>query len=247
MYDYSKIDEYLAFINDEKIWEYELVADPLLGYLKHYRRPWAYRFLMDKCSQESRVLEIGAGSPLILRALRREIGCECWVLDPMEGKGNGPTNFKKIAGNNSDMTFIANEIGDFSPSLPDNYFDFVFSVSVLEHIPLHEFDKCFDDMIRVTKPGGVIVHLVDLCIDGQPNRSIFDYLLSVSEKKGLREFTPGSPFDFEGCQKDPNLFFLSPTVWNIWRKGAPKAPFFKKFKRMISFNVGYTKPDCLSL
>lgn len=52
--------------------------------------------------------------------------------------------------------------GGKSGELPDANFDVVFSVSVLEHVPYGEiFDVC-NDMRRVTKPGGLSVHSIDV-------------------------------------------------------------------------------------
>jgi ubiquinone/menaquinone biosynthesis C-methylase UbiE len=43
------------------------------------------------------------------------------------------------------------------PLLPDNFVDAVVSVSALEHNDHADFDKCIDELLRVTKHSGQIV------------------------------------------------------------------------------------------
>lgn len=44
---------------------------------------------------------------------------------------------------------------------PDDYFDVVLSVDVLEHVPAEAKDEAIREMIRVTRPGGRLIHLLD--------------------------------------------------------------------------------------
>ena len=45
---------------------------------------------------------------------------------------------------------------------PDNYFDLVFSVTVLHHIPYDKKEKMISEICRVTKKGGYIIILEDI-------------------------------------------------------------------------------------
>lgn len=45
----------------------------------------------------------------------------------------------------------------FCPQIPDNYYDVVFSISVLEHVP-YIFNAA-DNIVRITKPGGLIINI----------------------------------------------------------------------------------------
>ena len=47
--------------------------------------------------------------------------------------------------------------------IPTNHFDVVFSVSVVEHI--EDFESLFSDNIRIVKPGGLILHMIDIYLD----------------------------------------------------------------------------------
>lgn len=50
---------------------------------------------------------------------------------------------------------------------PDNWFDRVFCISVLEHIPDRHTDAA-REMVRVLKPGGYLLLTMDVVIEGKP-------------------------------------------------------------------------------
>ena len=52
-------------------------------------------------------------------------------------------------------------MGDFSGELMPSYFDFVVSISVVEHVPLDSINAFFQDCSRVLKTGGNMLHAVD--------------------------------------------------------------------------------------
>lgn len=56
----------------------------------------------------------------------------------------------------SNCEYILNEKDDLS-IFDDNTFDFVFSVIVLQHIPINLTKKYIEEFIRITKPEGIIV------------------------------------------------------------------------------------------
>ena len=45
-------------------------------------------------------------------------------------------------------------LGEFSEELPDEYFDYIISVSVVEHVPTDELGAFMADSARVLRPGG---------------------------------------------------------------------------------------------
>lgn len=60
---------------------------------------------------------------------------------------------------------------DSKKMIPDSTFDAVFSISVAEHVPLNQLESFFHDAIRITKPGGLIIHNIDIHInDSTMNR-----------------------------------------------------------------------------
>lgn len=103
----------------------------------------------------ARVLEAGGGNSRVLRVLAENN--ECWLVDKFEGKGSGPKDMPRIPG----VKFTLDYMGTFNPDIPDNYFDTVISISVMEHIPLEKLEDFFIDCARVLKPGGTMIHAID--------------------------------------------------------------------------------------
>lgn len=80
-----------------------------------------------------------------------------------EGVGNGPNEDQNFPTIRAARCYL----GDFSPDLPDDYFDFVVSVSVVEHVPSPALETLFADSARVLRPGGLLLHAIDLYVFDQ--------------------------------------------------------------------------------
>ena len=105
----------------------------------------------------ARILEVGGGESRVLDRVTAA-GNECWNADDFGGSGNGPLHMPK----RTEYKIVPVLLGSFSPDIPSNYFDFVFSISVVEHIPGRDLAAFFADACRVLKPGGVMFHAIDL-------------------------------------------------------------------------------------
>lgn len=138
--------------------------------------------------------------------------------------------------------------------MPDNYFDFVFSVSVMEHVPIEEWGRCFEDITRVVKTGGIIFHAIDCCMDsgnqlllaqlGLPVTEMadaLDELTKIGSAGDIEPLDPTQRITLDDIIKDPCALYLSPVVWNIWRKIDTENRFFSTFRRVTSLNVAYRK------
>ena len=93
----------------------------------------------------------GAGTGGLAVVLNKNFNCEVFGIEPdndefeiIQNKcsevGIDKNNFKKEFGENL--------------AFDDNQFDFVHCFTVLEHV--QDVEKCIDEMIRITKPGGKI-------------------------------------------------------------------------------------------
>jgi SAM-dependent methyltransferase len=60
---------------------------------------------------------------------------------------------------NQDVRFIQGDIANLE--FPSNFFDRIFSVSVLEHVPIVARTRVFDELFRVLRPGGLAVLTID--------------------------------------------------------------------------------------
>ncbi len=117
-----------------------------------------------------RICEVGGGACRALARLAKRKGVhqrarnECWNADRFEGHGNGPVRAPRIRG----VRHVRANMGEFSAEFADASFDVVFSISVLEHVPVERLGECFADMARILKPGGRMLHAIDLYVDDEP-------------------------------------------------------------------------------
>ena len=130
--------------------------DPAICDLKVYQDYLTYCFIRRNVAPGARILEVGGGDSRILKFFSSEY--ECWNADKCEGLGNGPVKFTS-----PHYRIVYDYVGSFNPELPDSYFDFVFSISALEHTPEDETIRVnvLKDMNRVLKPGCPSFHCFD--------------------------------------------------------------------------------------
>lgn len=102
------------------------------------------------------ICEVGGGDSRVLRRLAPTHACV--NADRFEGAGQGPTDLPEIPG----VRFVRTFMGDFDPALADASFDVLFSISVIEHVPDEDLAPAFADMARLLKPGGRLLHAIDL-------------------------------------------------------------------------------------
>lgn len=100
---------------------------------------------------------------------------------------------------------------------PENYFDFIYSKSVLEHV--RNTDNFLSEALRVLKPGGVFVALTP---DWKSQQKIFwdDYThVKPFTQKGLRDALRIHGFADADCE----YFYQLPFVWkHPWLSVVPK-------------------------
>src|SRR5947207_2430214 len=105
--------------------------------LKDLQRPWAVKAILGSVPRGSRLLEIGAGEPVVAELLAR-LGYDVTVVDPYDGRDRGPADVDAIRAAAPHVRVIQ---GVFPGDLPDNEsFDCIYSISVLEHLPTQTLD-----------------------------------------------------------------------------------------------------------
>jgi len=127
--------------------------------LKSYQDLLVFGFIKENIPTGSKILEIGGGHSRVLNKLADTY--ECWNIDKHEGLGNGP----KAPQRQYNSRLILDYIGNFTPHLPNEYFDFVFSISVLEHSPPDKneiYSKILADINRTLAPNAFSLHCLDL-------------------------------------------------------------------------------------
>ena len=68
-------------------------------------------------------------------------------------------------------------MGSFSMDLPGGYFDVLSSISVVEHVPLKDFENFFKDMAGIMKTGGTMYHALIFTLEmNLPKKQIIDWI-----------------------------------------------------------------------
>lgn len=119
-----------------------------------------YEFLEDARGLD--IAEIGGGDSRLLRAISKQN--RCVNIEPFDGNDGGPTAAVKIPG----VKNIRSLLGESSDDVADESFDIVFSISVVEHIPIHQLEAFFGDGLRILRPGGLWLHAIDVYLGEEP-------------------------------------------------------------------------------
>lgn len=196
--------------------------------LKCYQDLLVYGFIIENISPGSRILEIGGGDSRVLGKLASSY--ECWNIDKYQGRGNGPTK----APESKEYHLIKDYIGSFNPLARNRYFDFVFSISVLEHTK-ESSEKSFlnilKDMNRVMAPGALSLHCLDLVIKqkGIWSNPILMFLFEKSNT--VNRFVP-----FQELLADNDLYLMTKDGYDrCWRDITHKE--YDEFGKPFSYNV----------
>ncbi len=174
--------------------------DPMTCDLKVYQDYLMYTYIVANVPKGSRILEVGGGDSRILRYFAKDY--ECWNVDKCEGLGNGPIQFTS-----PHYRIVSDYLGSFNPELPDAHFDFVFSISALEHTPEDQTvrENLVRDLHRILKPGAATFHLFD-CIwrrDGKTwINSLVPYLYATVP--AATRFVPPA-----ALENDPSIYYMS--------------------------------------
>src|SRR5262249_28235694 len=92
--------------------------------LKDVQRPWALKTIAATVERGSRLLEIGAGEPVVAAMLAR-LGYDVTVVDPYDGRDGGPTGFDAMAADYPNVRIVR---GVFPDDVADEgSFDCVYS------------------------------------------------------------------------------------------------------------------------
>jgi glycosyltransferase involved in cell wall biosynthesis/ADP-heptose:LPS heptosyltransferase/tetratricopeptide (TPR) repeat protein/ubiquinone/menaquinone biosynthesis C-methylase UbiE len=210
---------------------YGRAVDPDDCDLKDYQDLLVLSFIRENIPSGSRILDIGGGDSRILKHLKDEY--ECWNLDKLEGLGNGP-----VGVNSTGYRLVRDYIGNFNKELPDGYFDFVFSISALEHVPDDNQDylrNIRDDIERILKPGGYSLHCFDIVIKKD---SVWTNKLLPFLCQNLKTITPFVPL--EELELDPDLYVMTEKSYQKrWQHITKKS--YTEFGKPLSYNILWQK------
>jgi hypothetical protein len=185
--------------------------------MKDLQRCWAVKAVLGNVERGARVLEIGAGEPLVAGLLSR-LGYEVVVVDDYMGGGNGPREFKRFQAAYPDVRIVR----ELFPPREDVGEDFgaVLSISVLEHVPLEQVGAVVakgHELVR--KRGGCSIHAVDHVLAGWGAEEHREKLERIVAALGLSAEELAARI--EAMEADPETYFVSAEAHNRWRGDLP--------------------------
>jgi SAM-dependent methyltransferase len=135
--------------------------------IKAHNRPWIEE--VGEFRKNQRVLEVGGAYSGLPAFLGTKYGVEPWVADDFGATSEEPLwsrwgDPKELQTRFPTVHYVFRRLGEFAPELETDSFDRVFSVSTLEHIPSAARARVVEDMHRITKPGGLQIHTIDVSV-----------------------------------------------------------------------------------
>jgi glycosyltransferase involved in cell wall biosynthesis/ubiquinone/menaquinone biosynthesis C-methylase UbiE len=183
------------------------------GDLKDVQRPWMLKAILGHVPRGGRLLEIGAGEPVVADLLN-SLGYEVWIVDPYDGSGNGPQEFERFRDKYPNLRFIRDLFSD-RLNLEEKSFDCIYSISVLEHVPTEYFPGVFAGLKKFLKADGLSLHAVDHVHKGQGDSKHLAKLRLMVEGFGLG--ADNLDRMLEEMRDDAETYYLSAESHNRWR------------------------------
>lgn len=232
----------LKFVTKEEYWDIEdseiikLLPTKFQWHLKSIQDGMAFNFLHQL---KGKVIgETGGGDSRILEYLCKTN--QTYNIDYFKGKDGGPDGEINI----NKVTNILAHLGEFSPNLKDNFFDYLFSVSVIEHVEYHDIDDYFKDCHRILKPGGKMIHLIGAYIEEDDNsyitarikkyENIFES--GLFEPEGDYKLTDNGQVKFR-CEYASN----PDNMMQLWNKSAPNLRAKRAVGQSVTLMLKATK------
>jgi SAM-dependent methyltransferase len=188
----SGIVTHLEMATVDQLFEYKHAGfelDPFPGYtpdqwgIKAHNRPWVEQRM--RLAPGKRIMEVGGAYSTLPKRLHYRYGVEAWVADDF-GLSSGETEMwtrwgdpKELPVRNKPVKYVFEPFGAFSKSFPDEYFDHIFSVSTLEHIPITKIPDLLRDIHRCLRKGGSQVHTIDVNCNLEPR----DVLIGTAKER----------------------------------------------------------------
>jgi hypothetical protein len=156
-------------------------------------------------------------------------GSEVWAVDDF-GIGTGDEFWKrsrsptKFIEQNPEIHYVVERLGDqTSSSLLNNYFDVIYSVSTLEHVPGSMQLTVWKHMDALLKPGGELIHAIDIDF---PSNFGMKGMLKAAALNGLYWFLPLSIREkfFSGYSNSLSTLCFEPSS-NFSSKGRESLDF----------------------
>jgi hypothetical protein len=183
------------------------------GDMKDLQRCWMLKSVLGNVEPGGRILEIGAGEPLLAGLLSR-LSYEVTVVDPYDGSGNGPRSYEEFRRLYPDLEFVRDR---FPPEAGINPgFAAIYSVSVLEHLPISSVDGVMGAIDELLNPeSGSSIHAIDHVFAGWGSDAHLERLERLVARTGLS--LPLLHETIARLEADPDTYLVSAEAHNRWR------------------------------
>ena len=238
MIDYARISKMVEY-QKTNIWPLNMPRPGETEYpvFRRGTRGWEYPWVLEQLSElpaGSSILDCGCGrSGFVIELNRRGFnptGIDMFVgEEATKGYGLTKSYAERLKGKAS---FVDGNIHDIP--LPDNTFDAVTCISVMEHIVIANSEdpayhlKCLDEMKRVLKPDGLLVCTYDTILNrkvvyGERERwgdDGWNYIKDI-EHLGMPRKDPSSRiYSMEDIMLDEDAFFVPPDLYLLHGYGS---------------------------
>jgi SAM-dependent methyltransferase len=157
----------LALASVQRLYDYHIQQAYGADFsVKGFDRPWLVTSRTWKAGE--RILDIGGAYSATPIHLSKTFGCETWVADDFGMDVNDlywtrNRNPHEYIAEHPEVKYVLERVGDWTKSsLPENYFDVIYSLSALEHVPGSLTPAVWSHMDRLLKPGGELLHAIDM-------------------------------------------------------------------------------------
>jgi len=210
------------------------------GDLKDFQRPWTVKAVLGTCQPGAKLLEIGAGEPMVAQMLA-ELGYQVSVIDPYDGSTGGPTDFEEFRRLYTNVNILRNVFPSGLAQRERGTFDCIYSISVLEHFDGPALAEVFEGIRVFLKPRGVSLHSFDYVSEGKDAGAhsrkaagILNQQMSLSDGAD-----PDAGHEFAELERklrdDLETLYLSASGHNLWRGRTPYDQFpFRRVASIIS-------------
>jgi hypothetical protein len=190
--------------------------------LKDCQRPWMLKAILSRVRAKGRLLEIGAGEPMVADLLQ-QLGYEVWIVDPYDGSGNGPTQYEQYRSQYPNLKFVRALFSDGLREIKENSLDCIFSISVLEHIQGAALQSVFRGMRHFLKQDGSTIHTIDHVHRGNGAEEHLANLRCMMHGFGFQQ----EELDhlLTALTEDTETYYLSAEGHNRWRGDMPYDQF----------------------
>ncbi len=141
-------------------------------------------------------------------------------VDPYDGTGNGPTEYKIFVKNFPEVRLIRQFLRPDMEELSKEKesFDAIYSISVLEHVPLSALEEDVFPAIKMyLRPQGLSIHAIDMVRKGIGDKESLSMLLKIAELSEIPEVDVMQ--GLEQMDDDVETYYLSAEGHNLWRNG----------------------------